>query len=78
MGEASGREAAFKARILAKVCWGDSMRGETKTKVIRVRVSPRILAYLRKIAYRKRRTVSEVVRKFILEGIKGENVLHSE
>jgi len=45
------------------------MRGETKTKVVRVRVSPRILAYLQKIAYRKGRTVSEVVRKFIMEGI---------
>jgi len=54
------------------------MRGETKTKVIRVRVSPRILAYLQKIAYRKGRTVSEVVRKFIMEGIEKENVLRGE
>jgi len=54
------------------------MRGETKTKVVRVRVSPHILAYLQKIAYRKGRTVSEVVRKFIMEGIEKENVLRGE
>ena len=49
-----------------------------KSKVIRVRVSPRLLAQLRKISYRKGRTVSEIVRKYIRDGVKGENVLHSE
>jgi len=51
------------------------MKGEVKTKVLRVRVSPYILACLRKIACRKGRTVSEIVRKFIMEGIEKENVL---
>jgi len=51
------------------------MKRGVKTKVLRVRISPYILALLYKIAYCKGRTVSEIVRKFIMEGIEKENVL---
>jgi hypothetical protein len=48
---------------------------DAKTKILRIRVSPRLLARLRQIAVSKNKTMSEIARFYIQNGVKEENVL---
>jgi len=47
----------------------------SKTKVIRIRVSPLLLANLRGLAHRKNKSVSQIVRVFIDQGVRREKCM---